>query len=150
MKITTKTFEELTNKELYEILQLRSEVFVIEQDCIYQDIDGKDNRALHVLGWEDGNLVAYARCFQSGDYFEEAAIGRILVRENYRKLGYGHKITKASIDAIKSKYEADKIKISAQTYLVIFYERHGFKTIGDRYLEDGIPHIAMLRVSEKL
>ena len=150
MKITTKTFEELTNKELYEILQLRSEVFVIEQDCIYQDIEGKDNRALHVLGWEDGNLVAYARCFQSGDYFEEAAIGRILVRENYRKLGYGHKITKASIDAIKSKYEADKIKISAQTYLVIFYERHGFKTIGDRYLEDGIPHIAMLRVSEKL
>lgn len=145
MEISTKTFEELTNNELYEVLQLRSDIFVVEQDCVYQDIDGKDERALHVLGWEDGKLVAYARCFQAGDYFDQAAIGRILVRENYRKLGYGHTITKASIKALKTKYKADTIKISAQTYLVIFYERHGFKTTGDRYLEDGIPHIAMVR-----
>jgi len=88
--------------------------------------------------------VAYARCFQAGDYFDEASIGRVLVRENYRKMGYGHAITKASIEAIKTNYKADKIKISAQVYLVIFYESHGFKTIGDRYMEDGIPHIAMM------
>lgn len=145
MEIEIKTFEELTTSQLYNILQLRSEVFVVEQDCVYQDIDGKDERALHILGWEDGILVAYTRCFQAGDYFDEASFGRVLVRENYRKLGYGHEITKASIKAIKTKYKADKIKISAQIYLVIFYESHGFKTIGDRYLEDGIPHIAMLR-----
>jgi ElaA protein len=146
MEIKVKNFGELSTKELYDVLQLRSEVFVVEQDCVYQDIDGKDERALHIMGLEDGNLVAYARCFQAGDYFDEASIGRVLVRENYRKMGYGHVITKASIEAIKTNYKADKIKISAQVYLVIFYESHGFKTIGDRYMEDGIPHIAMLRV----
>lgn len=146
MGVEVKMFSELTTKELYTLLKLRSEVFVVEQDCVYQDLDGKDDRALHILGWEDGKLVAYARCFQSGDYFDEASIGRIAVRENYRKLGFGHQITKASIAAIKTNFKADKIKISAQTYLVIFYESHGFKTIGERYLEDGIPHIAMLRV----
>ncbi len=145
MEIEVKSFDELSTKELYDLLQLRSEVFVVEQDCVYLDIDGKDQRALHILGREDGKLVAYARCFQAGDYFDEAAIGRVLVRENYRKLGYGHQITKASIKAIKTKFKADTIKISAQTYLVIFYESHGFKTTGDRYLEDGIPHIAMIR-----
>lgn len=145
MEIEVKSFDELSKKELYELLQLRSEVFVVEQDCVYRDIDGKDDRALHVMGWEDGKLVAYARCFRSGDYFDKAAIGRILVRENYRKLGYGHKITQASIDAIKRIYKADTIMISAQTYLVIFYECHGFKTTGDRYMEDGIPHIAMIK-----
>lgn len=144
MEIEIKSFEDLSKKELYELLQLRSEVFVVEQDCVYRDVDGKDQRALHVLGWEDGKLVAYARCFEAGDYFEEAAIGRILVRENYRKLGYGHKITEASIEAIRSMYKADTIMISAQTYLVIFYESHGFMTTGDRYMEDGIPHIAMV------
>lgn len=145
MDIVIKTFDELTVNELYDLLQLRSEVFVVEQDCVYQDVDGKDRKSLHIMGWEDGKLVAYTRCFKAGDYFDEAAIGRILVRENYRKLGYGHIITKASIEAIKNKYQADTIKISAQVYLVIFYESHGFKTYGDRYLEDGIPHIAMIR-----
>ena len=145
MEIEIRNFEELTTKELYNILQLRSEVFIVEQDCVYQDVDGKDERALHILGIEEGKLVAYARCFQPGDYFDDASIGRVLVRENYRKLGYGHEITKASIQAIKTIYKAEKIKISAQTYLVIFYESHGFKAYGDRYLEDGIPHIAMVR-----
>lgn len=145
MEIEVKSFEELSKKELYDLLQLRSEVFVVEQDCVYSDIDGKDESALHILGWEDDRLVAYARCFQAGDYFDQAAIGRILVRENYRKLGYGHQITKAAIKAIKSKFKADTIKISAQTYLVIFYESHGFKTTGNRYMEDGIPHIAMIK-----
>lgn len=145
MEFEIKTFDELSTQELYDILRLRSEVFVVEQDCVYQDIDTKDQRALHVMGVEDGILVAYARCFEPGIYFDEAGIGRILVRENYRRMGYGHEVTKAAIKAVKTKYKADKIKISAQTYLVIFYESHGFKTIGDRYLEDGIPHVAMVR-----
>jgi ElaA protein len=145
MEISIKTFEELSLDELYTLLQLRSEIFVVEQDCVYQDVDGKDQKALHILGWEEGKLIAYTRCFKPGDYFEEAAIGRILVRENYRKFGYGHQITKASIKAIKKYFHTDTVKISAQTYLVIFYETHGFRAIGDRYLEDGIPHVAMLK-----
>lgn len=145
MNIEVKNFDELTKKELYDLLRLRGEVFIVEQDCVYSDIDGKDISALHILGWEDDILVAYARCFQAGDYFDKASIGRILVRENYRKMGYGHEITKASIKAIKAKYKDDTIKISAQTYLVTFYQSHGFKTVGNRYLEDGIPHIAMVK-----
>ena len=145
MEIEVLTFEELTTKKLYDILRLRSEIFIVEQDCVYQDIDGKDERAIHVMGWEDGILVAYARCFKGGDYFEEAGIGRILVRENYRKMHYGHKITNAAIEVTQKRYNAEKIKISAQTYLVTFYEHHGFKTVGDRYMEDGIPHVAMIK-----
>jgi|SRR5690554_5513435 len=145
MDIEVKGFGELSKAELYNLLRLRNEVFIVEQDCAYPDLDGKDELALHVLGWEDDILVAYSRCFKPGDYFDKASIGRILVRENYRKMGYGHEITKAAIKAIKSKFKADTIKISAQTYLVTFYETHGFKTVGNRYLEDGIPHIAMVR-----
>jgi ElaA protein len=145
MKIYTKTFNELSLKELYSVLQLRSEVFVVEQDCVYQDIDGKDETALHILGKEGDKLVAYTRCFKPGDYFEEAAIGRVIVKEGYRKYGYGHEIMKASIEEIKKRYHTEKIKLSAQQYLTAFYESHGFKQIGEGYLEDGIPHIAMVR-----
>lgn len=146
MKIEVLPFQDLSLTYLYNVLRLRSEIFVVEQDCVYQDIDGKDEGAIHVLGWDDGILVAYARCFNAGDYFKEAGIGRIMVRDNYRKMGYGHKITSAAIKVVKDKYKADKIKISAQTYLVTFYEHHGFKTLGDRYMEDGIPHVAMIKV----
>lgn len=145
MDITIKNFDQLSTPELYDLLQLRSEVFVVEQDCVYQDIDGKDMKALHIMGWEDSILVAYTRCFAPGIYFDEAAFGRVLVRDNYRKLGYGHLITQESIRAIETYYKKGPIKISAQVYLVIFYESHGFKAIGNRYLEDGIPHIAMVK-----
>lgn len=145
MDIQVKSFDELTKNELYVLLRLRSDVFIVEQDCPYPDVDGKDLKALHVLGWDEDTLVAYARCFKPGDYFEEAAIGRLIVRENYRRLGYGHEITKASIKAVKTRIKAERVKISAQTYLVIFYESHGFKTIGEKYMEDGIPHIAMIK-----
>ncbi len=145
MEIKIKTFSELNLKELYNILQLRSEVFVVEQDCVYQDIDGKDEIALHVLGKEGDKLVAYTRCFKPGDYFEEAAIGRVIVKEEHRKYGYGHEILKASIQAIEVLYKTGKIKLSAQQYLTGFYESHGFKQIGEGYLEDGIPHIAMVK-----
>jgi len=145
MEIKIKTFNELSLDELYQVLQLRSEVFVVEQDCVYQDIDGKDQKALHVLGFKNKDLIAYTRCFDKGNYFEEASIGRVTVKENERKFGYGHDILKASIDVIESRFKTTRIKISAQKYLTKFYETHGFQQIGEGYLEDGIPHIAMIQ-----
>ncbi len=145
MNILIKTFDQLTINELHDLLQLRSEVFVVEQDCVYQDIDGKDRKALHIIGLKDDKIVAYTRCFQPGIYFEEAAIGRVVVDEAYRKFKYGHDIMKASVVAIKDYYKAETIKLSGQTHLKKFYESHGFEQIGEGYLEDGIPHIAMLK-----
>lgn len=146
METTVKTFEQLTIHELYDLLQLRSEVFVVEQDCVYQDIDGKDAKALHIMGKKEGKIVAYTRCFAPGIYFKEAAIGRVVVDKNERKHGYGHDIMEASLTAIKKRYHTESIKLSAQTYLIKFYESHGFQTTGEGYLEDGIPHIAMIIV----
>lgn len=145
MKISIKTFEELSTLELYDLLQLRSEVFVVEQNCVYQDLDGKDVNALHVIGEKEGKIVAYTRCFKPGIYFSEASIGRVVVDGTQRKYGFGHIIMKASVEAIKSYYHTETIKLSAQTYLVKFYESHGFKQDGEGYLEDGIPHVAMLK-----
>ena len=105
LKIITKTFQQLTTDELYAILQLRSEVFVVEQNCVYQDIDKKDQNALHVLGFKNHTLVAYTRLFKPGDYFENASIGRVVVRQNERQHKYGYDIMKVSIDEIK-KYIA--------------------------------------------
>ena len=145
LQVFTKTFSELTTTELYGILQLRSEVFVVEQDCVYQDVDDKDQKALHVFGLKNGKIIAYTRIFKSGDYFSKASIGRVVVKKNERKYKYGHVILKASIKAIKDFYNETTIKISAQTYLKSFYESHGFQKVDEEYLEDGIPHIAMIK-----
>ncbi|XRE43226.1 N-acetyltransferase ElaA [Tenacibaculum discolor] len=146
MNFTVKTFQELTTSELYELLQLRSEVFVVEQDCVYQDIDGKDEKALHVIGVKEGKIIAYTRLFNSGEYFDTPSIGRVVVKESERKYGYGHDLIKASIKAIVDNYNETTITISAQTYLQKFYESHGFKQVGEGYLEDGIPHIRMVAI----
>ncbi len=143
MDFITKSFQELTTVELYQILQLRSEVFVVEQDCVYQDIDFKDQKALHIIGFKNDKIVAYTRIFSPGDYFKNASIGRVVVQENERKYGYGHKVMTASIKAIKTYFNVDAITISAQKYLKKFYETHQFKQVGEEYLEDGIPHIRM-------
>ena len=145
LHVFTKSFSKLTTTELYAILQLRSEVFVVEQDCVYQDIDDKDQKALHVIGLKNDNIIAYTRIFKPGDYFSKASIGRVVVKKNERKYGYGHVIMKHSIDAIKENFNETSIKISAQLYLEKFYEAHNFKKIGEEYLEDGIPHIGMLK-----
>lgn len=145
MKVVTRNFKELSVKELYMILRLRSEVFVVEQNCVYQDIDGKDEKALHILGLENGELVAYTRCFKQGDYFDQASIGRVIVKEKHRKFGYGHQIMKASVKEIEDRFQTSTIKLSAQQYLTAFYEDHGFQQTGKGYLEDGIPHIAMIK-----
>ena len=145
LKITTKTFKELTTDELYALLQLRSEVFVVEQDCVYQDIDYKDQKALHVLGFKNDKLVAYTRLFKPGDYFNYASIGRVIVAQNEREHKYGYDIMNASINAIKEYYNETTIKISAQTYLKKFYNNLGFEEVEEGYLEDGIPHIGMIK-----
>ncbi|TCK67855.1 ElaA protein [Winogradskyella wandonensis] len=143
LQIKIKHFIDLNTKELYDVLQLRSEVFVVEQDCVYQDLDGKDQEAIHVLGYENQQLVAYTRLFDAGFYFNEASIGRVVVAKDKRQNNYGYDIMNASIKAISKYYDTDKITISAQTYLKRFYNNLGFKATGDEYLEDGIPHIKM-------
>ena len=145
LEIQTKQFSELNTNELYSLLQLRSEVFVVEQDCVNQDLDGKDKKALHVLGLKNDRLVAYTRIFKPGDYFKEASIGRVVVLESERKHKYGYDIMEASIKAIKVNFNENFIKLSAQVYLKKFYNNLGFKAIGEEYLEDGIPHIQMIR-----
>ena len=142
--IKTKHFNELNIYELYYLLQLRSEVFVVEQDCVYQDIDDKDQTALHVLGFKGSKIVAYTRIFKPGDYFKEASIGRVVVAKNERQHKYGYDIMKASIQVINDMFNENTIRISAQCYLQSFYNNLGFKAVGEEYLEDGIPHMAMI------
>lgn len=146
MNIEVKRFDELSATLLYEILRLRSEIFVVEQDCVYQDLDGKDQKALHVIGKKEGKVVAYTRVFGSGDYFDCASIGRVVVAKEQRKFGYGKGIMNASIQAVQEHLKENSIKISAQTYLKQFYNELGFMEYGKEYLEDGIPHIAMKKV----
>ncbi len=145
MEFFIKEFYQLSLDELYRILQLRSEIFVVEQDCVYQDLDFKDQKALHVIGFKNDKIIAYTRIFGPGSYFKEASIGRVVVDAKERKFGYGHDLMKASIDAIDYFYRVTEITISAQVYLRKFYETHGFKKVGEEYLEDGIPHIEMLK-----
>ena len=144
LEIKIKTFQELTTTELYSLLLLRSEVFVVEQDCVYQDIDYKDQKALHVIGFKNNKIVAYTRLFKPGDYFELASIGRVVVAKNERQHKYGYDLMEASINAIKKHYNTSEIKISAQCYLKRFYNNLHFLEVGEEYLEDGIPHIGML------
>jgi ElaA protein len=144
-KFEIKPFETLSLNELYQILQLRSEVFVVEQNCVYQDIDGKDEKALHVLGMYDGVLVAYARLFQPGDYFENASIGRVIVKPSFRDKKWGHDLMTTAINGVSEHFRVTEITISAQLYLQKFYENHGFIATSEVYLEDDIPHIEMKR-----
>ena len=134
-----KEWAELSTREVENIFSLRSEVFVVEQDCVYQDIDGKDQKAKHVLGKKENDIVAYARIFKPGDYFKEASFGRAVVKKTERGKGVGDELVKNCLENINE----EEIKISAQSYLKGFYGKHGFKAEGNEYLEDGIPHTAM-------
>ena len=144
MEVAVKTFQQLTTEELYAVLQLRSAIFVVEQACIYQDMDGKDANAIHVLGFIDKKLIAYTRVFGPGDYFSDASIGRVAVCESHRGKGLGYQIMEASIEAVSAIFDTQHITLSAQLYLKDFYEEIGFKAEGPEYKEDGIPHIRMV------
>jgi ElaA protein len=142
MNWNCKTFESLTTAEIYKILALRSEVFVVEQTCIYQDIDGKDEKAMHLFATENGAILAYARLFKAGDYFDEASIGRVIVHPQYRGKDWGHQLMKKALQYMDQNHYGS-IHISAQKYLENFYKTHGFVVVSSEYLEDGIPHIGM-------
>ena len=140
-----KRFEALTTVELYDLLQLRTEVFVVEQNCVYQDVDGKDLKALHLIGETDDKVVAYARLFKPGIYFENASIGRVVIDRKHRDKKWGHELMREAISGIENHFGETKITISAQMYLQKFYELLGFEKTSDMYLEDDIPHIEMKR-----
>lgn len=142
MKIYSKRFEELTTKELYEILKIRAEVFIVGQNCAYQDMDEKDKHAYHVFIVEDNRMKAYLRVLDKGISFEEVSIGRVLTTE--RGKGLGNEILKAGIETAKEKLGADRIKIEAQTYVRGYYEKFGFRAVSGEFLEIGIPHIEMI------
>ena len=140
-------FTELSTLELYELLQLRSEVFVLEQACAFQDMDGADLQAMHLLGTRDGRLAAYARCFAAGVKFAEASIGRVVTHGSVRSSGAGHILIDQAINSLVMHWGAQPIRIGAQARLEKFYNQHGFVQNGQPYIEDGIPHIEMLRAA---
>jgi ElaA protein len=144
MEWSFKKFHKLRLVELYDLLKLRASVFVVEQNCPYQDLDEKDHHATHLLGYQKNNLVAYSRIFPPGIINKKyASISRIVTQNKIRGKGLGHELVKKSIDFCREQNTHQTIKISAQVYLKGFYNRLGFFERGKIYLEDGIPHCAM-------
>lgn len=136
---------ELSTDELYSILKLRSEVFVVEQNCVYLDADGKDQDAWHLCGWLNNELlVAYTRLLAPGVSYPEASIGRVLTHPAHRKDGYGKILMQRSIEKTLAIFNVTDIKIGAQQYLTRFYSDLGFTVTSEPYMEDGIPHVEML------
>jgi len=145
IKFECKSFEELSNTQLYEILQLRQEVFIVEQNCPYLDCDGKDFNAFHIYAYKNNELIAYTRLLPKGvSYEDNCSIGRVLTNETYRNSGLGKKIMLYSIEKVKEVYPKINIKISSQVYILKFYQNLGFVKTGTEYLEDDIPHHAMI------
>lgn len=141
MKLVVKKFHELTADELYSILKLRVDVFVVEQNCPYPEIDGKDREAYHVWLEDEDGIAAYLRVLDKGVSFDDAAIGRVISAR--RRKGFGTIVLKEGIKVAKEKFCADKITIEAQVYARKFYENVGFRQVSEEFLEDGIPHILM-------
>ncbi len=144
MKMFIKPFNELSVQELYGILRLRSDVFVMEQQCIYQDCDNKDLDAVQLFYVDKGEIVAGVRLLKRGVSYDEVSIGRVVTNPTYRHLGIGRQMMLQAIEYIEKEWHETEIRISAQQYLVAFYESVGFKVVSDVYLEDDLPHIEML------
>ncbi|HEX4875466.1 MAG TPA: GNAT family N-acetyltransferase [Chitinophagaceae bacterium] len=145
MNWKVKKFEELTPHEVYAILQLRSEVFVVEQNCVYQDTDNKDQYAWHLMGWQDERLMAYTRLIPAGISYTEPSIGRVVTSPSIRGTGAGRELMNRSIELCYSLFGRLPIRIGAQLYLKEFYSSLGFVATGDIYLEDGIEHVEMVK-----
>lgn len=141
MELHVKHYDELTKEELYDIIKVRLDVFVVEQQCTYQDIDGKDKGAYHVWLSDDDGIVAYLRVLDRGVVFDDVALGRVLSTK--RRCGLGTRIVKEGIRVAKEKFGADRITIEAQTYVAEMYEKVGFVKRGEEFLDVGIPHIEM-------
>ena len=138
-----RNFNSISKDELYDVLSLRQRVFIIEQDCLYEDLDYSDQDANHLLLYKDNKLIGYSRVFSPGIKYDAASIGRIVTDLDYRGKGYGKIITQESIQFLKNNFPESDITISAQYRLVDFYENLGFETEGNVYLEDDIEHIKM-------
>ncbi|MED3646548.1 GNAT family N-acetyltransferase [Halalkalibacterium halodurans] len=150
MKWHCKTFQELTKDELYELLRLRVDVFVVEQACPYSELDGYDQQASHLFGIDHGTILAYARLFQTGvKYDEHASIGRVIIAPSGRGKGLGHTLMEQAIGFLHTFERAPSIQIQAQAHLQAFYQVHGFHACSEEYVEDGIPHVEMIRPSRK-
>ncbi|WP_088103648.1 GNAT family N-acetyltransferase [Halalkalibacter urbisdiaboli] len=145
MKWEIKPFTQLTTKEFYEITQLRIDVFVVEQNCPYRELDGLDEKAFHVIGRDEEQVVAYSRLFSHGVLCEQASIGRVLVRASKRNKGYGKELLNHSIHYLEEQCGTSSIKIMAQHYLERFYQSFGFITVSGVYDDEGIPHVDMIR-----
>lgn len=143
MKIVIKKFHELDTEELYQILKLRSDVFVVEQQCPYPDCDGKDRFAHHLFVEQNNHIVGYLRILEKGQTFDQIAIGRIVVHEDYRGIGLARHMMNKALLFVDEYLHEKTVKISAQQYLIKFYESLGFRSISEGYVEDGIPHIDM-------
>ncbi|GAB4401519.1 MAG: GNAT family N-acetyltransferase [Rhodoferax sp.] len=141
-------FADLRPAELYGVLRLRSAVFVIEQQCLYADMDGLDPEGMHLLGVADGQLCAYARCFGPGVCFAEASFGRVLTAPHVRAQGLGHVLVRQALTALRQVWGPQPVRIAAQQHLVGFYARHGFAPVDPPYVEDGIAHQDMLRPAD--
>lgn len=142
--VIIKSFEELNKAELYQIIQLRIAVFIIEQDCPYPDLDDMDQDAQHLWIEDAGEIVCYLRVNPAGSRFLEPSLGRIVTKKSHRNRGYAEKLIKKAIDLVSEK-ESRAIRISAQCYLEKYYEKFGFIKASEEYLEDNIPHIEMLK-----
>lgn len=143
-----KKFNELTLGEFHQILKLRIDVFVVEQDCPYPELDGKDEKAFHVFAITEKHpdkVIAYTRIFKPNDYFTEAALGRVVVHRDFRNQKLGYTLLQKTLEYIEQEFNTSTVKISAQTYLKKFYESFGFKQVSEEYLEDNIPHIDMVK-----
>ena len=140
-----KKFEDLAPSQLYAILQLRNEVFVVEQNCVFQDADDKDQNSYHLMGFSNNKLIAYTRLVPPGEIYQQPSIGRVVTSPLVRKLGVGKELMEQSISEVYRLFGVRPIKIGAQLYLKKFYESLGFQQVGEIYLEDGIEHIHMLK-----
>jgi ElaA protein len=139
-----KNFNQLSTHELYELLQVRTQVFVVEQECPYLEVDGKDLQSHHLYREENGEVVAYARLLPAGVSYNEPSIGRVLVKEGHRRKGFASELVKRGLAFIHDEWGNQPVKIQAQEYLREFYGSFGFRAITETYLDDGIPHIDMI------
>lgn len=138
-----KSFNDLSAKELYEILKIRQEVFIVEQTCCYLDADGYDDKAIHIFAHKEGEILAYCRIFKPGIKYPESSIGRVLTSPKHRKLKLGKTLMKIALSTIKYRFTSHSVRISAQDYLLKFYSDLGFIETSEKYLEDDIPHTEM-------
>lgn len=143
-------FEQLTTHQLYDLLKLRSDIFVVEQACVYPDLDDhdRDNEVYHLLGYQEGKLVAYLRLLRAGLTYEHASIGRVVTAQTVRRTGIGHTLLQQGLAHSQRLWPAAHIEIGAQAHLIDFYAQYGFQQQSPPYLEDGIPHVDMIRIPD--